>query len=131
MKKPVLDVALALVQRDQRWLVAKRLAGAHLADRWEFPGGKLHRDETPAQAALRELAEECAVAARVERVLDVVTWEYEDRIVRLTPVLCRWLHGEPQPLHSQACCWVAAEELRRLDMPPVNATIIRAALTPP
>ena len=131
MPKPTLDVALALVQRGEQWLVAKRKRAAHLGGLWEFPGGKQQRDETATAAALRELSEECGVDATPLRVLNVVRYEYEDRIVRITPVVCAWIAGEAQPLAADECRWVTVDELRRLAMPEVNAGIIRAALETP
>jgi len=128
VRKPTYEVALALVFHDGRWLVARRKSDAHLGGLWEFPGGKLAANETPAQAAIRELFEECAVEATLLHVLDPVTYEYADRAVRLTPVICAWTSGEPQPLCADVCRWVSTEELVRLDMPRVNVTIIRAAL---
>jgi len=128
VRKPVLDIALALVVRDGLWLVARRKPHAHLGGLWEFPGGKRVADETPSQAAIRELLEECAVDATPLYVLDIVTCEYADRCARLTPVICAWTSGEPQALSADVCRWVSTEELLRLDMPPVNAAIIRAAL---
>jgi mutator protein MutT len=127
MTKPTYKVALALVRRGAEWLVARRLRAAHLGGLWEFPGGKCHLHETPTQAALRELLEECAVHAEPQRVLDAVICEYDDRIVHLTPVLCRWLAGQPQALASETCRWVSEAELAELEMPAVNAGIIRAA----
>ena len=117
-------IAVALVHRDGRWLVAKRPIGVHLEGLWEFPGGKLEELETPHEAALRELHEECAVEAAVEGTLPVVSWDYGHRHVTITPVVCRWLAGEGEPLASDAVRWVATAELADLDMPAVNRTII-------
>jgi mutator protein MutT len=128
MSKPTQHIAIALVHRDDRWLVAQRKSDAHLAGLWEFPGGKCQLHETATQAALRELYEECAVRAEPQCVLDAVTCEYDDRVVHLTPVICRWRSGEPQPLANQRCRWVSGTELQGLEMPAVNATIVRAAL---
>jgi mutator protein MutT len=128
MSKITQQIALALVHRADRWLVAQRREDAHLGGMWEFPGGKQQHDETATQAALRELYEECAVRAKPEHVLDAVTCEYDDRIVHLTPVICSWCSGEPQPLGSQRCRWVSGAELLILEMPAINAAIVRAAL---
>lgn len=126
MSKPHYSVALALVRRDARWLVARRRPSAHLGGLWEFPGGKCGPDEPVAAAAVRELHEECGVDAIAELALDPVAWEYADRCVTLTPVICRWRGGEARPLGNDACRWVSLAELSELEMPPVNAAIIRS-----
>jgi len=125
VSKPVLDVALALLHRDGRWLVARRFAQAHLGGMWEFPGGKREPGESPGRAAVRELLEECGVDAAAERTMRSVTCEYEDRVVNLTPVICRWRAGEPHPIGNEECRWVSADELGRLEMPAVNEMILR------
>jgi len=122
--KPAFHIAVALVQRAGQWLIAKRESSTHLGGMWEFPGGKRHADETPEQTALRELREECDVDATAVRATDTVTWEYDERVVHITPVICHWVRGEPKPLRSAACRWASAEELRRLAMPPANARFL-------
>lgn len=125
MSKPIVDVALALVHRDQRWLVAQRHPDAHLGGLWEFPGGKRKPDEHPAATAIRELREECGICAVVEQTLNPIFYAYADRCVNITPVICRWQAGEARPLGSETTRWVTLGELRQLEMPPVNADVIR------
>lgn len=125
MPESAREVAVALVCRGSRWLVARRLPNAHLGGLWEFPGGECQPNEQPGDAALRELREECGIDAEIECTLEPVLHEYRDRRVNLTPVLCRWRAGEPRPLGNDGCRWVSFAELRRLEMPPANARIIR------
>lgn len=126
MVTPTVDVAVALVQRDGRWLVALRRADAHLGGVWEFPGGKRRADESAAAAAIRELREECAVQAVARATLDPIRHEYADRTVILTPVLCDWVAGEGGALENDGCRWVTPAELSRLTMPAANAELIAA-----
>lgn len=128
MKKPLVHVALALVVRAERWLVARRHAHVHLGGLWEFPGGKLHIGETPVEAALRELREECGLCGVAVRELPHIIAEYADRRVCLMPVLCRCDVGEAQPLAAAATRWVTRDELRRLEMPEANRELIAVAL---
>jgi len=123
--KPTFAIALALVCRDERWLVARRRPHMHLGRLWEFPGGKVQAGETSVDAALRELREECDMLADPLRTLATVTYEYPDRIVQLTPVVCRWRTGEARALASTECRWVTAAELAELEMPAANAEIVR------
>lgn len=118
-------VALALVHRDGRWLVARRLPNAHLGGLWEFPGGKSEANESPETTALRELMEECQVRAVAHRRLAPFIVEYAERTVELNPVICEWCSGEAISIESEECRWVTLAELRRLEMPAVNAEIVR------
>src|ERR1700741_1922465 len=51
----VLVAACALIDVDGRVLIAERPAGKPMAGLWEFPGGKVHADERPEDALMREV----------------------------------------------------------------------------
>ena len=54
-------VAVALIDRDERVLIAQRPGGKSMAKLWEFPGGKIELGETPEVALIRELREELSI----------------------------------------------------------------------
>ncbi|MFX6119029.1 NUDIX domain-containing protein, partial [Acinetobacter baumannii] len=58
-ERPI-PATIAVVLRDDRVLLVRR-ANPPDAGRWGFPGGKIERGETIAEAAIRELMEETAV----------------------------------------------------------------------
>lgn len=119
------QIAIAVVRRGGKWLVARRFADAHLGGLWEFPGGKCEDGEPPTEAAIRELHEECGVLAEVERVLPAFEVEYPERLVTITPVICRWRDGEAEALESEECRWVTLAQMRKLEMPAANAAVVR------
>lgn len=104
--------------------MARRHAHVHLGGYWEFPGGKCEDGENACGAAVRELLEECAVRAAALRALPAVRCDYGDRVIEITPVLCRWESGEGLPLGCAECRWVTLGELAALPMPPMNAEIV-------
>ena len=61
MIKLTLVVACALIDADNRILLAQRPEGKALAGLWEFPGGKLEPGERPEPALIRELKEELGI----------------------------------------------------------------------
>ncbi|MFZ2055577.1 MAG: (deoxy)nucleoside triphosphate pyrophosphohydrolase [Candidatus Aminicenantales bacterium] len=64
-----LRVLAAVLEKDGRWLIAKRKKGDCFSGLWEFPGGKLESGETPRECLARELHEEFGIQAHVGRFL--------------------------------------------------------------
>ncbi len=54
-------VAVALLDHAGRVLMQKRPDDAEHGGLWEFPGGKVERDEVPEKALIREVAEELSI----------------------------------------------------------------------
>jgi mutator protein MutT len=117
------EVVAAVIERDGRYLITRRLEGTHLAGLWEFPGGKILPAEKPEDALRRELEEELGVEASVGELIQTVDWTYPEKSVRLLFFRCA-LAGEPTPLEGQEMRWVAATELRSFDFPEADATLI-------
>jgi mutator protein MutT len=116
-------VAAAVVERDGRFLLTRRLRGTHLAGTWEFPGGKCEPDEKPQECLRRELIEELAVDARIGERLLVTRHAYPERTVELH-FFAAALSGEPVPQLGQEMRWVLREELGSLDLPKADADLI-------
>jgi mutator protein MutT len=116
-------VTAAIVERDGRWLVARRLQGTHLEGLWEFPGGKIEPGESLEACLVRELAEELGVASRVLGRRWSTTHDYPARRVELHFFDCE-IDGEPEPLLGQELRWVDASELAALPLPEADAGLV-------
>ncbi|HAM5043661.1 TPA: 8-oxo-dGTP diphosphatase MutT, partial [Escherichia coli] len=54
MKK--LQIAVGIIRNENNEIfITRRAADAHMANKLEFPGGKIEMGETPEQAVVREL----------------------------------------------------------------------------
>ncbi len=128
--KPHLRIALALIWREGKILVTQRRADAdHLANFWEFPGGKVGADETAEQATIREALEEVGLAIEVETAREPIIWDYETHVVTLMPFDCRVVSGEPQALEVAQWRWLAPHELDANQFPPANASLLEEIKT--
>lgn len=116
-------VAAAVIERDGRFLVARRLEGSHLAGCWEFPGGKCEPGENAQDCLARELREELDVAARVGPEILRTTHTYPERSVELRFFRCEPA-GDPKPMLGQQLRWVRREELASLEFPPADRELI-------
>jgi 8-oxo-dGTP diphosphatase len=116
-------VTAAVIEQDGRFLLTRRLAGTHLAGRWEFPGGKCEPGETHAAALARELDEELSVVVEIGPLLLSIAHAYPERRVELHFYEARLL-GEPTPQLGQEMRWVPRSELRSLDLPEADAALI-------
>lgn len=118
-----ITVVAAVVERDGKFLLTRRLKGTHLAGLWEFPGGKCEPGETHAACLIRELVEELGVAAIVGRELLATEHAYPERTVRLHFHACE-IVGDPQPLLGQEMQWCVRQELRARDFPEADEALI-------
>ena len=120
--QPLIVVA-AVIERDGDFLVTRRLKGTHLADYWEFPGGKCEPNETHHACLARELLEELDVTAEIGAEILSTEHAYPDRTVRLHFLRCRLL-TDPRPMLGQEMRWVPRAELRRLPFPEADRDLI-------
>ena len=120
---PPVVVVAAVIERDDAFLLTLRPAGTHLADHWEFPGGKVHESETHAEALRRELFEELDIIAQVGELAHIVTHAYPEKSVELHFYRCAF-EGEPKPMMGQGMRWVRRDELTGLPFPEADRALI-------
>jgi mutator protein MutT len=120
------EVAIALIWKGTDLLITRRPAGVHLADFWEFPGGKRHTGESFERCAEREVLEEVGIVCRAQRTRDTIRHEYAERSVVLVPVDCVWQRGEPQCLGVAAWAWVTPRALSDYSFPEANRALLAA-----
>jgi 8-oxo-dGTP diphosphatase len=123
MTTVVIVVLAAVIERDDRFLLTRRLKGTHLAGTWEFPGGKCDEGETHEACLARELDEELAVRCEVGEEIFTVEHAYPERTVRLHFRRVTLL-GDPAPQLGQEMRWVTRADLRSLDLPEADRGLV-------
>ena len=132
MSRPRIHVvAGVLLDAEGRVLVAQRPRGAHLAGRWELPGGKLMPGESREAGLARELAEELGIRVLAACPLIRVEHRYPDRDVVLDVWRVGSYSGEPHGREGQPVEWRDVRSLDPADFPPADAPVLAALRLPP
>ena len=124
--KLTLVVAVALIDVDNRILLARRPEGKQLAGLWEFPGGKVEPGERPEETLIRELHEELGITVK-EPCLAPLTFAshaYESFHLLMPLYVCRRWDGLVRAREGQALKWVRPQALRGYPMPPADGPLI-------
>jgi 8-oxo-dGTP diphosphatase len=120
----MINVTAGILIKDAEVLIAKRKTAARLAGKWEFPGGKIERDETPEACLHRELEEELGIDATVGDYMGESIYPYDFGTVRILFYRVFW-NGEPiVSREHQEVQWVPFNELNRYDFVPADLAFV-------
>lgn len=123
----VSEIAIAVVEYENHFLVGKRPEGVPLAGLWEFPGGKMEPGEAADEAAARECLEETGIAVETIGQLPDQLESYSHGTVRLFFVHC--LPKQPIPPPRPPYRWVPRAQLAELPFPSGNRRVIDLLLS--
>ena len=70
------QVVAAIIIQEQKILICQRSEGQAMPLKWEFPGGKVERDEDLKDALHRELEEELGIDAVIGRKIAAIRHTY-------------------------------------------------------
>lgn len=127
----VTHAAVGVIQRqDGAVLLGERPAGKPWAGYWEFPGGKIEENETPARALMRELHEELGITVTEMTPWLTRVYAYPEKTVKLHFFrVLAWL-GEPHGREGQQLSWQQPSQVRVQPMLPANQPIMQALNLP-
>ena len=119
-------VALALSDGKGRWLMHRRPPGKAHEGLWEFPGGKVEADETPANALVREIEEE--LAYRLEPAdLQPACFAQERgrRPIVILLYTATWNGAALTPAEGGSIGWYTPAQIQPLPKPPLDISLAR------
>jgi A/G-specific adenine glycosylase len=120
---PHYTVTAAVLQRDKDFLIARRPEKGLLGGLWEFPGGKIEKNESLSEGLRREICEELGVEIAVGEALGVYRHAFTHFKITLHAFRCTLLEGEPRPIEASDLRWVAPADLPRYPMGKVDRQI--------
>jgi 8-oxo-dGTP diphosphatase len=127
-----IHVAVGVIFRGSKVLIARRPDHAHQGGLLEFPGGKVEADESVQQALVREIREETGLRINPDTLEPVirVRHDYGDKQVFLDVWETPSAEGDPEGREGQEIRWLDVGDLADIDFPVANGPIIRALRLP-
>ncbi|NBO18240.1 MAG: (deoxy)nucleoside triphosphate pyrophosphohydrolase [Proteobacteria bacterium] len=125
----LLVVAAAIVNASGEVLLAQRPEGKRLAGKWEFPGGKVEKNESPEAAMTRELHEELGIVVAPGDcepfwfLSHDYTAEFGFHLLMPVYIVRSW-QGQPAALEHAAICWKRPADMHTLPMIEADAELI-------
>ena len=122
-------MACGIIKHNGLLYIQQRLADDIWGGLWEFPGGRLEGDETPAQAVLREILEETGWRMRVGQSYHTVIHYYTRYRVTLHSFFCNLEKGqslEPSLNAASHYAWVDAAAMLQYPFPSGHRQLVAA-----
>lgn len=120
----MIKVAAAIIEKDNTVLAARRKPGTHMAGYWEFPGGKIEKNETPEQCLVRELFEEFTIQSRIGKLSGENIHRYCDKTIHLAAYLVEHIGGEFELKDHDEMRWLTLDELNTVDWAPADIPLV-------
>ena len=122
MKK--INVAAAIITKDNKYFIAKRNKNKHLGGFYEFPGGKQDVNETLQQTVIREIKEELNIHVQVGNKLGEEHYKDDKINVHLHYFFCKIISGDIILNEHEDSVWVSKEEFKNYNFAEGDSDII-------
>lgn len=115
------EIAIAVVEHNGRFLIGLRPNEGPLAGFWEFPGGKVEPGEADAAALEREVMHRLGARVRPGKLISSVMHPYERYTVELFLYACTLEPGdEPEARMVASFRWVASTDFDQYPFTPAD-----------
>lgn len=115
-------VVAALIEKDGKYLIAKRRQDAKLGGLWEFPGGKVDAGENEIEALEREIVEEFNTLVEVGKLLAVSSIDDE---TQLKLYACKHKLGGYHAKEHDEIAWVdSVGAISNYDLAPADIELL-------
>ena len=117
----MIKVVAALIEKDNKVLIAKRLTGdPNVFGKWKFPGGKVEPEENEFKAIEREIKEEFELEIKANSFITNNVCEYPNKTVDLRLYSCDYVSGEFNLHDHSEYKWVDKNEVLNYDLAPAD-----------
>ncbi len=123
-KVPTHDIAVGIVQKGGKLLITRRKLDGLLGGLWEFPGGKLNKNETASDACIREIKEETGIIVKIDTHLTTIHHAYTHFKIKMDVFYCHFIQGEIHLNGPIDHHWITLSDIDTFAFPKANKKFI-------
>jgi 8-oxo-dGTP diphosphatase len=118
-------VTAAIIIKDGFYFIAKRKKSDKLANKWEFPGGKIENGETAEECLKREIEEELKINVKIGDFFGESIYHYPQDAIQLLAYWVYWESGSIELMAHDEFKWVSLSELDFYDFAPADIPLVK------
>lgn len=123
-----INVTCAIIIKENKIFVAQRGETMTLPWKWEFPGGKLEKNESEIECIKREIKEEINIDIEVVKKLSCSIHDYGIFKINLIPFIANYVLGEIKLAEHKEYKLLDRTELLNLDWAEADLPIVEEFL---
>ena len=121
----IIKVVAAILQKEDKILIARKKEGKPQAGYFEFPGGKIEKGETTEERLARELMEEMNIKIDVKEYVGESIYDYGNgKVISLLGYISEIIDGEIKLSDHDRYEWVTLEEINNYKIAPADIPLI-------
>ena len=122
--KTKIQVVAAVIRNGDKILVAKRSETQKSGGLWEFPGGKVERDEEPKNALIREIIEELDCVIQVGDFVACSKVSVDSLSIEMSLYDARIDRRHPRAIEHEEIRWITKDQLYEFSWAPADIPLL-------
>ena len=125
-----IEVVAAIIEKDKKILATQRGYG-EFKGKWEFPGGKIKKDENEEEALKREIKEELNADINVIDFLKTIKCDYPSFHLVMHTYICtlknkvEFVKHNKDEFEHDDMIWVDKKDLEKIDWLPADVEAVK------
>ena len=103
-------VVAGIIYKNNKFLIAQRNLNKSQGGLWEFPRGKVEKDESYERALIREIEEELNADIEVNEYIGESIYQYPEKDIKLIFYKAKLLSDRIELLEHESYKWITKDE---------------------
>lgn len=105
----MIEVVAGIIYKNSKFLIAQRNINKAQGGLWEFPGGKVEKDESYESALIREIKEELNADIEVDEYIGEIIYHYPEKDIKLIFYKAKLLSEKIELLEHESYKWITKD----------------------